>query len=755
MTNIEGPNEPSSLGVQSDLVPSRQAAEVMVEPVVGGVWNRGGGGAHSLTPGHVLRFKWMILLIFLLVAIPSLVGIWMFTVPEYDVSGQIRIRPIIPRLVFKTDDNGPIQYYHSYLNTQVAIIVGPVVLQRVLDLPEIQNTEWYRKQTFALFGKPPSPMERLKEGLVVQPRGLTEVIDVTLTDPNPNDSALIVNAVLDQYLLFVRESLDQTDDLMYKKLMEEYTSLRREIEGREKLAAKLRKDLGTGTPEELVSQRRVRLDTMNSELETIRRSIATCEWQLKELASLKGGGEVADAAGATQPADFRYKNDQEWRKFYLDWRTLRYQVDVERDRLGESHPKMIELVKKADLAEELMRDRQNYLETQIPLRSEMHQAVQANGPELFQDARFLEQRIRQLKYEQQLLVGDVEKERAGFERVFDTAQMLARENETIKYKQELYEKVRDRLNEKEMERNVPGSIDILANAMSPSEPQHDRRIILSVLAILGGVGVGGVLAFFRASTTQIIYEAGDLHHAACSPFLGQVPYCRRLASGVETEPTEIGEYIRMIRTALLNRLDRQRSSVILVTSACAGAGKSTVAVMLAKSLTQCGKKVLLVDADLRKPSLAKWFDLDPNPGLHGSLMGLARDDEAIIPVGDLPGLHVLPAGIGWDGSDQELLGDGAFTRCLDRWRNEYDVILMDGTPILPVADARILCRQMDGTILVTQRDHCRRSDVLDAMSCIDTAGGTLLGTVFVGSGTRSSYYYYSGHKLDSSAEYSS
>ncbi len=684
---------------------------------------------------QLLRFKRTILIITLAIAIPVIIAAWALIVPVYQVEAQIRVRPIIQRLVFKTDDNGQIPFYTNYLNTQVSVIMSPTVLQRVLDLPEVQQTDWYQKSSSGLSGGK-SPIDRLYKVLSALPRGMTEIIDISMADSNPQDAVVIVNAVLDQYLRFVRENSDQVDDQMYQKILEEHNALRTEIEGREKLVAGIQKELGTGTPEELISQRRVRLDKMESQLSALKREIATGQWQVKELESMKSKDFAISPT--TQPRDIRYEEDGEWRKLYIDYRTLQHQIDIERERLGESHPKMIELNKSLKLAGELMESRQTYLDKQAVL----HPDLRTPGGELktgfIQDARLLRQRIKQLQYEAGLLAEDVKNQQAEFNRAFESAQMLSRENQAIQYKKQVYDAIRARLDEKEMERNRPASIEVLSRAFASSEPYKDRRWFLTVLAIFGGLGCGLGVAFLRATTNQMIHEADDLQHTVRMPFLGQLPLYRSLPMSVDGEMLENWEYIRMVRTALLQRLDNQRGSAILVTSACDGAGKTSVCVMLARSLTQCGKKVLLVDTDIRNPALAQRFGVVQERGLLTVLTSESADGDCIVQT-SLPGLYLLPAGRGWTGKDQELLADGAFSACLTRWRHRYDIIILDCPPILPVADTRIICRQMDGAIMVVREGHCRRSDVVDALAYIGSSGGKLLGTVFLGSTFRSSY----------------
>ena len=201
----------------------------------------------------------------------------------------------------------------------------------------------------------------------------------------------------------------------------------------------------------------------------------------------------------------------------------------------------------------------------------------------------------------------------------------------------------------------------------------------------------------------------------------------------------------MVRTALLERIEKGRDNVVLITSAGSKAGKTTVAILLAKSLAHCGKRVLLVDADLRNPSLSKRCDVSNNPGLIDVLSKQTHDKDAITKNG-VGGLHILSAGTLNAAHDPELLANGRLQANLDRWRRDYDVVVLDTAPVMPVADARILSRAVDGTVMVLREGHCRRDDVIEALAILSTSGSPLLGTVFVGSRHRAGYSpYYGGY----------
>ena len=736
---------------------------------------------------RILRFKWTMIITFVLVAAPAIAAVWLFTVPQYTAKAEVRVRPIIPHLVFKTEDNGMIPLYQSYVNTQISIIRNPGVLQRVLDQKDVQATSWYRNLESSILKEPLAPLERLRKDLLASPRGTTELIDVSLTTLNANDAAVITNAVLDQYISYTREQSDATSDLLYKKLTEEFDSLRSEIESRGKIIASLRKELGTGEPDLLVSQIRVRLDEIAAKFAAFQQEAALAQWQENELATMLKNLEPkapeppkeqpdgtppattpATAAQAVNPQaraeqQPRYEVDEMWRRFYFDVKAVQSQIDIERQRIKDSHPKMVEFKKRLEIATATLRERKTELDEQWRNRPETQPvpyAVATNSPngmqttyvtanvvrpevEIARELETTQRKVRMMKYQEPLLANDIKKQQDEFGAIFEKAQMLAKENETVKHKRELYGAVRTRLDQKEMERNVPGSIEVLTRASPPSEASSDRRLLLAAMALAGAAAAAIAMAYLRTSMSQDIHEADDIAHAAHAaraPFLGQLPMVPAKEYALPEESPLLVECMRMVRTALLQRMNSHHGNIIQVTSAEPGAGKSTVAALLGKSLAQCGKKVLLVDADLRNPSLSGRFAVALGPGFIGTLTGAANDSQAIVAT-DTPFLSILPAGKPQSGVESELTANGAFAACLERWRRDYDIVLLDSSPLLPVADARILAQKADGSILVVREKNSRRTEVFEALSYLQVSGGTLLGMVFIGSGRSHGYGY--------------
>jgi capsular exopolysaccharide synthesis family protein len=659
-----------------------------------------------------------------------------------------------------------IPLYQSFLNTQVSIIRNLAVLQRALDKQEVKETDWFKKPQKSpvqrLLGSPPdSDMERLRDALSVRPRPQTEIIDISFVASSAKDAKLIVNTVLERYITYTGEMSDATEDILYRQLSDQDRTLQGEIDTREKTCAALRKSLGTGTPEELISSRRVRLDATQARLSELRQNIAVLEWDRKQLEDLMKQGTTGDSNEATiartsgmekQP---EYHEDAEWRRLDIDVRTERHSID--NSLLTPGHPDMIRVTNDLKFAEELLRLREAQLDEQWrnrPMRVPgMPVAVTgASSPGYEAEPASIDHQLTRAKQEEQLLRAELDKQQTEFQGLFDSAQLLEKENSALAQKRELFNAVRQRLEQKSMERNVPGSIDVLAWAFAPSRPYNDRRMVFTAMALVFGLGVGGGVACLRASRNQTIYAAKDMPHPMQVPFLGYIPLTRArrslgrsLYDEVLQSQSRMIESVRVVRTALLSRLDGQGNTTVLVTSAAAGTGKSSFTRMLGKSLAQAGKKVLMIDADFRKMALTKRFDLLDKSGFMESLRSRSVDERFIFPT-ETTGLSIMPAGTqGDDGALFEETANGAFKTCIGELRKRYNIILLDSPPILPVADAAILSSQVDGTIMVERELVSRRSNVMNALARLGSAGGRLLGTVFVGSDDHEDYgydYYY-------------
>jgi polysaccharide biosynthesis transport protein len=704
----------------------------------------------------MFRFKWTAVLVFVLVAAPLIAAIWTQVVPKYQARAEVRIRPIIPRLVFRTEDNGMIPLYSDFVNTQVSVMRGMTVLQRVLARPDVQATQWYKNPPKSLVqrlqGNPISTMERLRDDLSAQPRNRTEIIDVSFTAVSPKEAKLITEAVLDEYKKYTTEKANATEDTLYRQLVDQYNLLQDQITSHENVCAKLRKSLGTENPQDVVSTKRARLDETQARLDDLQQKIAVLQWQLKQAGPNDANAALIDANGVVQNQP-KYYQDQEWRKLDLNLKTIRH--NIANSILTPKNPDMIRMEKDKDFAEQLLDQREKQLDEQWRdrLSSASGGPIDATaGNASSQPTIPVEQQLAQAKEQQNLLLAEINKQKTDLDSLFGNVQLLEKESSALQHSRELFDAVRQRLDQKRMEQNVPGSIEVPAEAFVPSQPYNDRRMVFTAMALCMALGMGGAAAFLRASRNQAIYAPKDMPYSMQVPFLGYIPLTRTKSSTVgslrsryiemQRNQSSMIESVRIVRTALLSRLDDQGGATVLITSAAAGTGKSSFTLNLGKSLAQAGKKVLLIDADFQKMTLTTHFkNLSDKPGFIQYLRSKSACERHIF-LTETSGLSIMPAGTrDKNGQVLEEIANGSFQSCMGKLHKQYNIILLDSSPILPLADSIILSRQVDGAIFVERQRVSSRADLDIALQRLGTAGGHLLGTVFIGSNSHQRYGY--------------
>jgi succinoglycan biosynthesis transport protein ExoP len=170
-----------------------------------------------------------------------------------------------------------------------------------------------------------------------------------------------------------------------------------------------------------------------------------------------------------------------------------------------------------------------------------------------------------------------------------------------------------------------------------------------------------------------------------------------------------------------------RSKSLVISSSIPGEGKSTIAINLAVSLADAGARVILVDADLRRPSIAEYLGIEGGVGLTTVLIGRAEVEDVVQPFGKTS-LDLLPSGQ-IPPNPSELLGSVAMADLLERLSGSYDMVLLDSPPLLPVTDSVVLSNLAGGALVVVGVDRIHRPQLQQSLESLETAGAHVFGIV--------------------------
>ncbi len=214
---------------------------------------------------------------------------------------------------------------------------------------------------------------------------------------------------------------------------------------------------------------------------------------------------------------------------------------------------------------------------------------------------------------------------------------------------------------------------------------------------------------------------------------------------VEKEPKSIAaESYRTLRTNLQYSSFDEEYKVIVVTSSEPGEGKSTTAGNLALSISQGDKKVVLIDCDLRKPSLHKKFGLSNTVGLSDVIVG--KESVSVVGHRYNNNLTVLTSGK-IPPNPAEMLGSKSMKALIEALKKVFDYVILDTPPVQAVADAQILSTRADGTLIVVRAEKTKKDSVLNAVNLLKKVNANIVGTILNGMDTKKNdYYYYYGDK---------
>ena len=301
------------------------------------------------------------------------------------------------------------------------------------------------------------------------------------------------------------------------------------------------------------------------------------------------------------------------------------------------------------------------------------------------------------------------------------------------------------------------NVDIVDPAIVPRAASRPNKVRIVAIGALLGLVLGLIACQLLAMLAGIVHDPKALEMRFGISIVGILPYSPEQTAVAATHPNQpvlltstapsgqMSEAIRSLRTSVIfSLLAKPRSKVILITSAVPSQGKSFISANLAHSLSMLGKRVLLLEADVRRSTLKKYFSVDPQAaGLTGMLTQNTSLQQAIFHTG-FESLYLLPAGPTIKNPGDYLASD-AMREIIESAAESYDYVVIDSPPILPIHDSRVLAQYADMTLFIVRQELVSYTEVLEALKLLESNGTLVDGLVYNGFIPSPIRYGYGGY----------
>ncbi len=569
-------------------------------------------------------------------------------------------------------------------------------------------------------------IETIQENLAVARAGRSRAINIRFTSSNPTTAAKIVNALADAYLVDQLDTKYQATAQAQAYLNSRVEELRQTVETAERAIEDYRIGAGlVGTAAGTVAVQQ--LTGLNTQLILSQTQRAEAEARLRQVRALASGSGGADSAIEVLESqlivDLRGREAEAERK-----------IGELNQEYGEKHPRMI--AARAELRDIKSRIQAEIAKIVASIENEVAVA-RAREATLAQNVRALERTAAEQ--------GTAEVQMRALEREADAARAL-------------FQLFQTRAGETETQADIQrADARILARADVPTEPTFPKPMVILPVALLLSLFAGIAVAMLMEQLDRGYRSSEEIEADTGFPVLALVPLIprrRRLAAAPERyvldKPTSsFAESLRSIDTGIrLSNVDRTPRSV-MITSSLPREGKSTLAMSMGRLMALGGRSTLLIDADLRRPRIAKALGLSGRLGLVDILSGAATVDEALQRDGE-SGLHVLSAGGNGGGSPPDLLDSVRMRELLRDLETRFDLVIFDTAPTLVVSDSRALARHVDAVVFVVRWGVTRQEVAQTALKQMREASARIAGVVLSAVNVRrnaqygfgdSSYYY--------------
>lgn len=692
----------------------------------------------------IVKRKWTVISFFLIVLIAVVTATFLMT-PVYRASLTLQIERTVAKIVeFKNVRPDEASQDKDFYQTQYELLKSRTLAERVMgQLGLMEHPLFSGKKEPGLFesisawagnkenarrdaskNHKPDMVQNFLNHLTVEPVRNSRLVKVNFDSPDPELSARVANAMADVFIKLNLERRIDTSSYAKTFLEERLQQIKSKLEDSERQLVDFARQeaiINVDDKQTAVSQR---FQELNSALgkATQERVEAEAQYQQIQASKSKAVDKILGNVSIQKLKEFKAKLENDYMEGLQVYKP--------------AYPKMQQL--EAQIAE-----------IQARINTEVSNVVAAVNS-TYETARYKENMVLAQLNESKRELLDLQGRSIQYT-------ILKRETDTNR---QLYDGLLQRLKEV----GVAGGADTNnVSVVDKAEvPNHKFKpslrfnaLIAALIGLFGGIG----LAFLFEHLDDTVKQPEDLERLLGIATLGVIPLIRGggkdrdkdsaglALSTIEDPRSAFAEAYRSVRTALQFSTADGAPRVLMLTSTAAGEGKSTSALSLAIHFAQAGKRVLLVDADLRNPSLHRTLEIENTQGLTNVLAGEAQAYAVTKPT-TVSNLFIMPTGP-LPPNPAELLSGAKMLALINLAAEKFDHVIIDGPPVLGLADALVLGNLAEATILVVEAGITRRGFAQNAIKRLRSSHTRLLGGILVkvdargnAYGYHQNYYYY-------------
>lgn len=558
----------------------------------------------------------------------------------------------------------------------------------------------------------PTPLptvEEIIEGRQISSVQDTRLITVGFRSTDPLRAAQIANAMAGAYVARSLELTSSTAGEGSAWLQKQVEEQRKRVEESETALQQYRmlhqaEALGErgNDHQDIVAQK---LADLQVALTKARTETIEKEAQYQQLLRLTSNPNALDTLPAIASSAFIQQLKQELAD-------RQQQLAQASEELGERHPDRVKLQTEVDTAERKLRSEISTLAASI--RND------------YESARARETALSATFERQKLEVRALDAKAVEY----TTLDRSANANRA------LLDDLLQRASQVTLSRDLPtGNVRVVDAADVPLEPVLPRKLRNILLALFGSGALSLALVFLLEALDTRVRTPDDVMRHLKIPVLGIAPRVKKLKGKASTllsdeAPPQFAELLRSVRTQILAARKPTYGRTLVVTSSEPAAGKTMTAANIALSLARIKQRVLLIDADLRRPQLHEMFDVERKPGLSDILGQVSSSSEAVRST-NIPLLWLLPAG-SLSGQPSDLLSGDQFAKVIEEVREQFDWVILDSPPVLAVTDACLMAREVGGVLFVIRAGRTSRDVAAAAIERLHAVGGHVVGAILNG-----------------------